>query len=356
MSYRYKYIEFDQPSGTFYLTAVKATEILEFYTIDRREYTGSKARGIQRTFSDERIKKIAEYVTTSDASFPTTILMALSEDDYEITSSHITLKGKAEVIDGQHRILGIERARKLYGNDTILDFILPVVFILEPTEEQKALLFAIVNGTQTKVPASIVYDLFGTSESRDPFKTCHEIARTLNFSQDSPFYKKLKMLGKKTNYGEDESLSQGTFVKHLVPLISKDPMMDRNNIINEKELKENPNLPLRYYFINNKDHVILKIMENLFQAVRDVWTKEWNDPQNFILSKSTGYTGIMKSLNEILKKGKEEKSFKMSTFKIIFEKVKSDLRKRKLELKSADFPPGAVGENKFKEIILENIS
>jgi len=57
--------------------------------------------------------------------------------------------GVADIVDGQHRVRGL----MLSGRAA--DFSIPVVFILDPSEEQKALMFATINGKQTKVPAMV---------------------------------------------------------------------------------------------------------------------------------------------------------------------------------------------------------
>src|SRR5450759_4304108 len=108
--------------------------------------------------------------------------------------------------------------------DCVLRFQLPCVIVLEPTEEQKAFLFATINGEQQKVPKSVVYDLFGVTEINDPYRILHTTARKLNFDSNSPFYRKLKMLGFKSLNIETESLSQGTFVKEIISKISSDPL------------------------------------------------------------------------------------------------------------------------------------
>ena len=83
------------------------------------------------------------------------------------------------------------------------------------TEEEKAYVFSIINSKQTKVSSSLIYDLFSLSQHRSPTKTAHEIARALNRNTESPFYKRLKMLGKKIEGEDKATLSQGTFVKYL---------------------------------------------------------------------------------------------------------------------------------------------
>ena len=102
------------------------------------------------------------------------------------------------------------------------------------TEEEKAYIFSTINSNQAKVDKSLIYDLFELSTERSPLKTCHYIARIMNSKEDSPFYQRLKMLGKKEN--ELSTLSQGTFVKGLVDLISKQPQKDMILIKNGKKV------------------------------------------------------------------------------------------------------------------------
>lgn len=94
----------------------------------------------------------------------------------------------------------------------------------------------------------------------------------MNSNPQSPFYRKLKMLGKKES--DRESLSQGTFVTYLCSLLSKGPKDDMIKLKSEKSIEYDDNYPLRKYFIDNKDEVILKIIENYFGAVEEVFDKE----------------------------------------------------------------------------------
>ena len=73
-------------------------------------------------------------------------------------------------------------------------------------------------------------------------------------NEESPFYRRLKMLGAKNS--PDASLSQGSFIKYLMPLISKKPDEDYIDIKLKKTLKDDESIPLRYYFINNDNGYI----------------------------------------------------------------------------------------------------
>lgn len=357
MIFKYKYIEFEQPLGLFLFTVVPANELLKFYTIDHREYIGNKADGTQRVLNEDRIKEIADYCSTMDAAFPTSMIIALNKGDYLLNEKDktIEIKNKAEIIDGQHRIEGLRKAASIHGIDVVSQFNLPCVFIIEPIPEQKAFVFATINGKQTKVNKSLVFDLFGISESEDPYNILHTLARTLNFSKNSPFYRRLKMLGKKSNDVNSESLTQGTFVDVLLDKISKDALLDRDKIRTGKikEIEKNPKLVLQDYMLNDKVNLLVPLFVNIFDAVKDNWPNEWEDHEAYILTKTTGYIGIMKGIDSFIIYGKTNGVLTKSYFKFIFEKAKKKLVASNLKLVSDDFPPGGKGENKLKGILVE---
>lgn len=349
-------IGFNQPAGAFFLATMSATDVVAIANIDRRQYLVNDEApwgGVQREPSKKRIKEITAYSETVDASFPTPILLALDESSYKFDDANQILdihkEGKiADVVDGQHRILG------LADSTAIGKFQLPVIFILDATDEQKALIFATVNGKQTKVPASLVYDLFGVTEGRSPQKTAHEIARAFNSSPDSPYYRRLKMLGSKVH--EKESLTQGMFVKNLLPLISREPMQDRDRIkIGEGPLR-NPALVFNKYFCDKEDSSILKILLNIFTAVSEVWPDDWLNIKDSSLSRAVGFEGIMHAVPAMVKKGHELKILSKGFFTIIFKDVAEQMTSAELTFESRHFPASGAGPKKLQTLIEESIT
>lgn len=348
---RLKILTFEQPIGEYVLTVMSVKDIVSISHINRREFnqvTLNSQGGPQREKSDSRINEISRYSETPDATFPTPILLGLPEDSYQIINGELIIQDNskvASIVDGQHRLLGL--AKSEFKDD----FVIPVVFLLDATEEQMALIFAIINGKQTRVSGSIIFDLFNVVEGRNPFKTSHEIARALNSDKKSPFYRRLKMLGKKTA-GSNETLSQGTFVTYLIKHISSNPTEDFNRSRSKLEPVARPNAVLNQYYIDNKDDVILKIMLNLFSAIKDSFSTEWNDSHNFILSKTTGYTGIMKAFPEMFRSGQKLKTLTYEYFKSIFEQLKDDFKEENIGFTSQDFPPNASGESKLRDKLI----
>lgn len=347
-------ISFDQPAGSFLLSAMNAVELIRISKADPRKFDNISMEtigGIQREPSKKRIKEIAEYSNTVDATFPTPILLALNSTDYEVLGDNeIEIIGDhiADIVDGQHRILGLQESKRAS------DFIIPVVFILDATEEQKALIFATINGKQTKVPASIIYDLFGVTKTRSPQRTAHEIARAMNSTESSPWYRRLKMLGKKTK-GSMESLSQGTFIHFLLPHISSDPVTDMD-ILRRGELPPaRANCVFNNYWRSEKDSTILKVLINVFAAAKECWSIEWDDPDNYILTKTTGFSGIMRALPDLFNYGKKKGDLSYDYFLSVFKRVKHKMNEKGEQLSSKHFSSSASGEAKFRDKIVNQL-
>jgi hypothetical protein len=65
-------ISFEQPAGSFLLSALPATEIIRISKTDPRKFdkiSMETVGGIQREPSPRRIKEIGEYADTVDATF-----------------------------------------------------------------------------------------------------------------------------------------------------------------------------------------------------------------------------------------------------------------------------------------------
>lgn len=336
-------ININQPIGTFYVGKMPVQDLLDIYIVNRRTQEG----GIQRELKTKRLKDISSFCSDPDSTFPTPIIIAVKESDkVNLISEHgrFVLEYEdserfAEIIDGQHRIEGINKA---HINE---EYELMVVFMFNLEEEEKAYVFSTINSNQEKVSKDLIYDLFELSKTRSPQKTCHEIARIMNSDINSPFYKRLKMLGRIEN--GTESLSQGTFINHLLKYISSKPNEDMRLIKQKKEIVLNKNLPLQQYFLENKDEVILKILLNYFNAVKEVFPKEWGKPEKFILSKTTGYGALMKAFRKYYFVGLEKKTLAKDFFYEKFILVKEKLDNEGVKLTSEFFASGEKEQKKL---------
>lgn len=341
-------IEINQPIGSFYVGKIDSGDLIDISKVVRRKNN----IGTQRELQGARVKEISKYCEDPDATFPTPVVLSVeTNENLKLKESSINgifemdyddnLK-IAEILDGQHRIEGIKAAKKFET-----EMMIAIMFDL--TEEEKAYVFSTINSNQKKVDKSLIYDLFDVSEERSPYKTCHQIARLMNSSENSPFYNRLKMLGKKN--GEMELLSQGTFVTYLLKLITNNPQEDMINIKNGKKIKEKDKdrFIFRDYFADEKDNIILKILLNYFGAVSEVYLDEWNSKE-YILTKTTGYGALIKALPILYKEGEMQANLSKEYFVGKFKKAKEMMVSQGIELTSTYIGSGEQAQNSLANI------
>jgi len=300
-------IEVKQPIGVFYVGAIAAQDLVAISYADIRRIEGrdiEKIVGIERPLAPQRVKDISQYVQTIDATFPTSIILAVDSESNE-GEANIKFdaskrlcrirrsKKVAQIIDGQHRIAGLE---KFSGT-----FDLNVAIFVDMDLEDKGTVFATINLQQTRVSKSLAYDLFEYARARSPQKTSHNIAKLFCCEARSPFERRIKILGTATG-GTHEFLTQAAFIDPLIPLISDDPIDDRDRLKRGKKLdkasgKDVGRLIFRNLFINEEDAKIARILWNYFKAVAERWPEAWNSAeQGNILPRTNGFRGLMRFL------------------------------------------------------------
>ena len=354
------YLVVKQPIGTFYLSTMKATELLKCVDILRRGLTSEEQKNIQRRLDPKSQRDIANFIKDPDATFPTPIIVSvysesvtIDEESKELKFNLIGGKSLGEVLDGQHRLEGMKLAASEGMKETLNEFDVPIVFVLAPDPDEKAYLFSIINSTQTQVPSSLIFDLFGLQRVRSPQKTCHEIAQALNAKEGSPFYRGLKMLG--TKQYDSEILTQGAFAKYLLLLISKNPDEDARNEKLGKPLTKDDSLPFRSFYEDKKDAVIAKVMENYFTAVAEEFKNEWTEnPKEFLLRKTAGYSALMTVLKELWnKKISKTHDASQDYFKSVAKKMREGLGGRPLT--SSEFGSSEQGAKTLSKILYSKL-
>ncbi|MBK7686473.1 MAG: hypothetical protein IPJ25_11085 [Rhodocyclaceae bacterium] len=127
----------------------------------------------------------------------------------------------------------------------------------------------------------------------------------MNSDDAIPFYRGLKMLGRKTQ--PQEILTQGSFVKGLLRLISCKPERDTIAIKRNEEIAKEDSLPFNAFWRNGRDDLILTVMTNYFGAMRDTFPDQWDykaylpkDRQDTtptpVLRRTVGYEALMRVL------------------------------------------------------------
>lgn len=328
-------LKVEQPIGTFYIASVKAKDLVAISYSDVRRLAEDqrdleKYLGIQRPVSPKRIKDIKKYIQGSDATFPTSVILAVDErcaefealgggQDYmgtlilkafkassDTDEKDVPYSRIAKVIDGQHRIAAFMDDDRNWSFDYgEQEFDINVSIFIGADVSEQANIFATVNLAQTKVNKSLVYDLTELANTSSPYKTCHNIAVALDEESTSPLFRRIKRLGTATPGRKKEPLTQASFVESLVKFISPDPVKDRNELLAGKKLKtagadELQRFPFRNMFIADKEVDMAEILYNYFSAIQDKWPQSWSaiDRTGNLLPRSNAFKAFMIYLRE----------------------------------------------------------
>jgi DGQHR domain-containing protein len=363
-----------QPIGDIFVASIdfKLIQQITFFDVRRRlqqDRDVERYLGIQRPLNRARVEDLKRYVNFLDATFPTSIILAV-ESDYvsfdekrlELTISNtrngsdkpdIAFRNLFRVIDGQHRIAGLEA----FDGENF--DVLVSLFIGSDIADQ-AHVFATVNLEQTKVAKSLAMDLFDLARTRSPIKTCHNIAIALDTTDESPFHRRIKRLGVATEgrtrpeSGPGETLTQATFVNALMRYISDDPKGDRDKLLRGEELafvsgKEEERLCFRNMFIREKDVQIGKIVEQYFLAIRDRWEEAWNaGGKGIMLNQANGFRALMRVFGETYNYLARPGNFvEAKKFLELFNRV--DVGSDYFTIER--FKPGSSGEAKLRDFL-----
>lgn len=156
---------------------------------------------VQRLLVTRRVNAIRDFVRHGNGFFNTFILNWTNEDfkpDIVKSTREVTLpivSRAAQVIDGQHRLAGLERAME--DDPTIGEREILVSLTVDLKTSEAAEIFLNINTEQKPVPKSLIYDLFGETEA-DPnhlINRANDIAVELNENQSSPYYGLIKFPG-----------------------------------------------------------------------------------------------------------------------------------------------------------------
>lgn len=370
-----------QNNQEFYIGTFTISQILTFTKYTHRLIVGYDDENkpiyndeIQRKVENSRVEKIADFlINDPDALFPTNIVLSIPEvviDNIEdidngyinITINEVVFKEVSKkdgnvyltIIDGQHRIRGIEKAIERLESEISatqqilrssenkdfekkLDYYvkrlnnlknieLMVSFFIGPTLEFQAMIFSTINRTQKTVPQSLVYELFGLTANDSPQKTALQIVLSLNSYEKSPFFNRIKLYGGSYGINQSPPLTQAGMVKSLIDLISSNLReSEKDRFRSRKELIKNmtPELCFRKFYVNNQDELISDILFSYYSAVRNVFKNKQNQslwdfnettkPTN-VLQTTVGYLALLDILVDILKEIKEEQMDKIATY------------------------------------------
>ena len=260
----------------------------------------------------------------------------------------IPIRRIGRVIDGQHRIAGLE---SFSGEN----FDIPVTIFLGADIADQAHIFSTVNLEQTKVSKNLVYDLYELARTRSPQKAAHNIAVTLDRDESSALHKRIKRLGMATAGRDFEPISQATFVEGLLAHITHDAKGDRDLLLRNKQPEkaggdEIYKLVFRNMFIDGKELDILDVVYSYFNAVQKRWPDAWNDRgRGAVLNRTNGVRALLRFLRHAyLKVAVPGDAVQMDKF---LERVFKPIELQDKDFTVENFVPGTSGEARLYRIL-----
>lgn len=376
-----------QPIGSFFIASISAKKLCQITYNDVRRLAEDQRDvemylGIQRPLKMKRVKDIREYIDSSDATFPTAVIVSIDEKcvDYKESEGVMVLSPFdgdsdadevsipydkiARVLDGQHRLASfLDKEGTWWFPFDEEDFEINLSIFVGADISEQANIFATVNLTQTKVNKSLAYDLTELAKTNSPFKSCHNVAVALDKEPTSPFFQRIKRLGTATPGRRKEPLTQASFVEALVKFISPKPTEDRKNLLKGKKLRKAnaedlQKHPFRNLFVEGKDLDIAEILYNYFTAIKDRWPDSWEATEvtGNLLPRSNTFKAFMKFLKEdvypALTSGDPGRIPPAYEFSPFLEKVKCEDK----DFRIRNIAPGSGGQATFLRLLRGEIT
>ncbi len=259
------------------------------------------AKAYQRMLRKNRLPNIAAFVSRTDATLPTDIILHLSntvrideitlptEDknhqpfiltnsrNYDLVVLDIPKEyASLEIIDGQHRLFGFINATDPIKSD----FNLAIAGIRELSEGQKRDTFVAINDNSRRMDPNLVAYLKYTEDDNEcmgnPELMAIRIVVELN--RHNPFKESIRVL----DVGGQVLTLKGLSGYDLKGLIGINGL-------------------LRKAFPKNTPSEYITALKTYFSTVRSLFKKEWDDPTNYIVATNRGVTAFLKLLRSILK-------------------------------------------------------
>jgi DNA sulfur modification protein DndB len=302
----FPYLEVKQMSRKLILTKLPAGLLVNISYASVRGQDDEPG-AVQRLLSPRRIDSIKDF-TLAGGDYPGAVILnwvstenILSKIDQKIQFSNVNRS--AQIIDGQHRVAGIQAAISERSDVTKIE--IPVAIYENLSTQECADIFLAINNEQKPVPRSLVFDLYGiASESViDPAaERARDISTYLNDLEDSPFNNQIKFPGAPKRKG---GIALSTAVSSIKPLVEQKGIFEQIGIFELERQK--------------------RIFFNFFLAIKEKYGIEWDNKENIFLY-AAGFAGATEFLQlRVVPYCNPKGSFTVDTIREVLDFNKSTL-------------------------------
>lgn len=274
-------VSFNQNGQQLYLTTLDVRTILEIAEIDEWvPNLDSVEQGYQRAPVKSHLASVARYFHNEPSPLlPTSILLS-ARGNVELTEEDSGNVGKLRIpkevlplyiVDGQHRVKGIQHAVEQYGMEELLDFPLPVTIMVDMPKAEEIQQFFTLNTTAKRSRTDLAQRLLlELSEQDKDIKLlgkkwrlrATKITTELNENPESPWNGRIKA---PNSSGRSEAVVTETAIAaSLKPIL-------KNSFVGKYE-----------------DDKVALILQRLWTAIGELMPEAVAEPGSYVLQKTPG--------------------------------------------------------------------
>ena len=281
-----------------YVTALPLKDLLGRFQADT--YRADNRRGYQRPVTPSRLRQISAYMRDEEGMLPTSIVLCVRQPYRLDFEPAVGSNGGGEtgllrigadiplwIVDGQHRLYGLQRALTHDKAKWLADYPLPVVIVegIDAYEEMRY--FHVINTRHKGVPTDVVdrhllsmreeegAALLERQGERDYQRArATMLTDVLNISPDSPWRGMIRMPGEQLR--PEHMMKQHSMVSSLEPVVN-DGIVKRLN-----------------------DDEAGKLLLNYWNAAKDRWGSSFEEPKEYVLQKTLGAGALHQIFPEVV--------------------------------------------------------
>jgi len=275
-----------RPDVNLYVMTLRLKDLVGRIASDTWE--DENPQGYQRPVTPSRLRQLSTYMRSEEGMLPTSILLCIRQPHQAVFEPSVEANGKGEtgtltidpavplwVVDGQHRLHGLERALKKDKAKWLADYPLPVVIVegIDAYEEMRY--FHVINTRHKGVPTDVVdRHLLSMREAegsalieREGEKNylrgrATKLTDVLNSDPESPWRGAIRMPGQPPR--PEQMMRQHSMVSSLEPVV-------RDNFVKRLTDEEAGRLLLNYW-----------------KAARECWQTAFETPAEYVVQRPLG--------------------------------------------------------------------
>ncbi len=267
------YVTAKQHGKQFFLTALFGADLVRISYVARRGVNEEEG-AVQRLLNPSRIAGIRDFLLAGGI-FPVSIVLNWSDPSSapQIRNGELIIQRlpqSAQIIDGQHRIIGLAAA--IDKDKALARLQLPVSLYTGLSTKECADIFLSINTEQKPVHRSLVFDLYKVASDYivDPAALrAGDLASALNDNPQSPFLGYIKFPGAPPG---QKGLALSTVVSAVKPLVEEKGVFEQVGLLTL--------------------HTQTQFLMNFFNVLRGAYGAEWESPSN-VFRMAAGFVGAI---------------------------------------------------------------